>query len=115
MAIELGSGWPFDSRPVVGREPRQGGDTEALLGRIRRLGMRAGLAANPDTHFEALDPFLDQVDLVLCMTVFPGFAGQEFMGEVMDKVRDVRAAIDVRLWPRVAANFRRHSRCPQNL
>jgi ribulose-phosphate 3-epimerase len=72
------------------------GDTEALLGRIRRLGMRAGLAANPDTPFEALDPFLDQVDLVLCMTVFPGFAGQEFMGEVMDKVRAVRAAIDVR-------------------
>jgi ribulose-phosphate 3-epimerase len=72
------------------------GDTEALLGRIRRLGMRAGLAANPDTPFEALDPFLDQVDLILCMTVFPGFGGQEFMGEVMDKVRDVRAAIDVR-------------------
>ena len=72
------------------------GDTEALLGRIRRLGMRAGLAANPDTPFEALDPYLDQVDLILCMTVFPGFGGQEFMGEVMDKVRDVRAAIDVR-------------------
>jgi ribulose-phosphate 3-epimerase len=72
------------------------GDTEELLGRIRRLGMRAGLAANPDTPFEALDPYLDQVDLILCMTVFPGFGGQEFMGEVMDKVRDVRAAIDVR-------------------
>jgi ribulose-phosphate 3-epimerase len=72
------------------------GDTEALLGRIRRLGMRAGLAANPDTPFSALDPFLDQVDLVLCMTVFPGFGGQEFMGEVMDKVMDVRAAIDAR-------------------
>jgi ribulose-phosphate 3-epimerase len=72
------------------------GDTEALLGRIRRLGMRAGLAANPDTPFSELDPFLDQVDLVLCMTVFPGFGGQEFMGEVMDKVMDVRAAIDAR-------------------
>ncbi len=72
------------------------GDTEALLSRIRRLGMRAGLAANPDTPFSALDPFLDQVDLVLCMTVFPGFGGQEFMGEVMDKVLDVRAAIEAR-------------------
>src|SRR5579872_6440434 len=49
------------------------GDTESLLERIHRLGMRAGLAANPDTPFSALDPFLDQVDLVLCMTVFPGF------------------------------------------
>jgi len=72
------------------------GDTEALLARIRRLGMRAGIAANPDTPFSAIDPFLDQVDLVLCMTVFPGFGGQVFMGEVMDKVMDVRAAIDAR-------------------
>lgn len=72
------------------------GDTELLLGRIRRLGMRAGLAANPDTPFEALEPFLDQVDLILCMTVFPGFGGQEFIGEVMDKVIAVRAAIDIR-------------------
>jgi ribulose-phosphate 3-epimerase len=72
------------------------GDTEVLLSRIRRLGMRAGLAANPDTPFSAIDPFLDQVDLVLCMTVFPGFGGQEFMGEVMDKVMDVRAAIEAR-------------------
>jgi ribulose-phosphate 3-epimerase len=72
------------------------GDTESLLGRVRRLGMRAGLAANPDTPFEALEPYLDQVDLILCMTVFPGFGGQEFMGEVMDKVIAVRAAIDTR-------------------
>ncbi len=72
------------------------GDTESLLSRIRRLGMRAGLAANPDTPFSAIDGFLDQVDLVLCMTVFPGFGGQEFMGEVMDKVMDVRAAIEAR-------------------
>jgi ribulose-phosphate 3-epimerase len=72
------------------------GDTEALLHRIRRLGMRAGLAANPDTPFSAIDPYLDQADLVLCMTVFPGFGGQEFMGEVMDKVMDVRAAVDGR-------------------
>ncbi|MGH9006707.1 MAG: ribulose-phosphate 3-epimerase [Acidimicrobiales bacterium] len=72
------------------------GDTESLLERIRGLGMRVGLAANPDTPFSAIDPFLDQVDLVLCMTVHPGFGGQEFMAEVMDKVMDVRAAIDAR-------------------
>ena len=39
---------------------------------MRDLGLRVGLAANPDTPFEALEPYLDQVDLVLCMTVFPG-------------------------------------------
>ena len=63
---------------------------------MRRLGLRVGLAANPDTPFEALEPYLDQVDLVLCMTVFPGFGGQEFMAEVMDKVARVRRALDER-------------------
>jgi len=72
------------------------GGTAPLLASIRDLGMRAGLAANPDTPFEALEPFLDQVDLVLCMTVFPGFAGQEFIASVMEKVAKVRAAIDGR-------------------
>ena len=44
--------------------------------RMRGLGLRAGLALNPDTPFEAVRPFLRDVDLVLCMTVFPGFGGQ---------------------------------------
>jgi ribulose-phosphate 3-epimerase len=72
------------------------GGTAPLLASIRDLGMRAGLSANPDTPFEALEPFLDKVDLILCMTVFPGFAGQEFMADVMAKVAEVRAAIDER-------------------
>jgi ribulose-phosphate 3-epimerase len=69
------------------------GDTKWLLDEIKALGMRAGLAANPDTPFEALEPHLDDVDLVLCMTVFPGFGGQEFIGEVMNKVIKVSAAL----------------------
>ncbi len=75
------------------------GDTANLLRRIRELGMRAGLAANPDTPTTAVEPFLDQVDLVLCMTVFPGFGGQEFMPEVLGKVTEVRGAIDRRALP----------------
>jgi ribulose-phosphate 3-epimerase len=70
------------------------GDTSALIAQMRQLGLRAGLALNPDTPFEAVAPFLDSVDLVLCMTVFPGFGGQEFMAEVLEKVRLVRRAID---------------------
>jgi ribulose-phosphate 3-epimerase len=70
------------------------GNTPALIAQMRQLGLRAGLALNPDTPFEAVAPFLDSVDLVLCMTVFPGFGGQEFMGEVLEKVRLVRQAID---------------------
>ncbi len=70
------------------------GETAALIAQMRDLGLRVGLSANPDTPFEALEPFLDQVDLVLCMTVFPGFGGQSFIADVLPKVARVRAAAD---------------------
>jgi len=70
------------------------GETGALIARMRDLGLRVGLAANPDTPFEALEPYLDQVDLVLCMTVFPGFGGQSFIADVLPKIARVRAAAD---------------------
>ncbi len=72
------------------------GRTEDLVAEARALDLRVGLAANPDTPFEALEPHLGRVDLVLCMTVFPGFGGQAFMPEVMDKVARVRRALDER-------------------
>jgi ribulose-phosphate 3-epimerase len=69
------------------------GQTAGLIAQMRDLGLRVGLAANPDTPFGAIEPYLDQVDLVLCMTVFPGFGGQSFIAEVMEKVRRVRRAV----------------------
>jgi ribulose-phosphate 3-epimerase len=72
------------------------GETEQLIAQMRSLGLRAGLALNPDTPFEAVEPYLGLVDLVLCMTVFPGFGGQSFIREVMPKVRLVRDALDGR-------------------
>jgi len=72
------------------------GETAELVTQLRGLGLRVGLAANPDTPFEALEPYLDRVDLVLCMTVFPGFGGQAFMAEVLPKVRQVRQAVTAR-------------------
>jgi ribulose-phosphate 3-epimerase len=69
------------------------GSTEELIAQMRQLGLRAGLALNPDTPFEAIAPYLGLVDLVLCMTVFPGFGGQKFMAEVLDKVAQVRRAV----------------------
>jgi ribulose-phosphate 3-epimerase len=72
------------------------GDTAALLDETHRLGMRAGLALNPDTPFDAVAPFLDRADLVLCMTVFPGFGGQRFMEEVLPKIAEVHDALDAR-------------------
>ena len=72
------------------------GRTDELIDQCRALGMRVGLAANPDTPFEAVEPYLDRVDLVLCMTVFPGFGGQAFMAEVLPKIAAVRRALDER-------------------
>jgi ribulose-phosphate 3-epimerase len=69
------------------------GNTDELVAQMRELGLRAGLALNPDTPFEAVEPYLDQVDLVLCMTVFPGFGGQSFIADVMPTVSKVRAAV----------------------
>ena len=57
---------------------------------IRRLGCKAGVALNPSTPAEALREMLPAIDLVLCMTVNPGFGGQAFIPEVLDKVRCVR-------------------------
>ena len=70
------------------------GGTRELISQMRSLGLRVGLAANPDTPFEAVEPFLGEIDLLLLMTVFPGFGGQSFMGEVMPKVTQAREAIE---------------------
>ena len=70
------------------------GRTDELIAQMRGLGLRAGLALNPDTPFEAVQPYLGDVDLVLCMTVFPGFGGQSFIGDVMTKVAQVRAQVE---------------------
>ncbi len=72
------------------------GETARHLAVARALGLRVGLAANPDTPFEAVAPFLSDIDMLLLMTVFPGFGGQAFIGEVMDKVEQARYEIDRR-------------------
>ncbi len=72
------------------------GDTATLLERARSTGLGVGLALNPDTPFSAVEPYLEAIDLLLVMSVFPGFGGQSFMSEVLDKVAMARAAIDGR-------------------
>jgi ribulose-phosphate 3-epimerase len=72
------------------------GDTEALLSEMRSLGLDAGLAVNPETPFEAFEPFLERVDLLVLMTVHPGFGGQEFIAEVVPKLARTRAEIERR-------------------
>jgi ribulose-phosphate 3-epimerase len=71
------------------------GAVEAILKRIRtELGCRAGLSLRPKTAVAALKPYLALVDLILVMSVEPGFGGQAFMPEAVDKVRQLRALYD---------------------
>ena len=62
-------------------------DVADTLERIRGAGVLAGLALNPATSIEAVKPYLAQIDLLLCMTVNPGFGGQSFMSEVLPKIK----------------------------
>jgi ribulose-phosphate 3-epimerase len=66
-------------------------DHPALLARIRALGCECGIVLNPDTPAAAVGPLLDQVDLVLVMTVQPGFGGQSFRADMLPKLRQIDA------------------------
>ena len=61
---------------------------------IRSLGVKPGVVVKPKTPASAVKPFLDKVDMVLVMTVEPGFGGQKFMADMMPKVKELRAMID---------------------
>lgn len=63
-----------------------------LAGSLRKMGIQSGVAINPGTPVQAVEPVLAEVDLVLIMTVNPGWGGQPFVHECLDKVRWVREA-----------------------
>ena len=68
-------------------EPEAKHDVGKTLRQIRDAGCRVGLTLNPATPFELLEPFLDKIDVLLVMTVHPGFGGQSFRAEQMEKVK----------------------------
>jgi ribulose-phosphate 3-epimerase len=72
------------------------GDPRPLLDEIAGLGVKRGLALEPETPFDAVEPYLDTIDLLLVMSVHTGFGGQPFIPEVLDKVRAARKEIDAR-------------------
>jgi ribulose-phosphate 3-epimerase len=74
--------------------PEAGPHLHRTLQLIRSLGKRAGVALNPATPPEAIDYVLDTVDLVLVMSVNPGFGGQAFLPTQLDKIRALRRRID---------------------
>jgi ribulose-phosphate 3-epimerase len=75
------------------------GDPRVLFDEIRALGMRVGLSFEPQTRFDAVAPYLGDIDLLLVMSVHTGFGGQAFIPEVLEKIRAARADIDARELP----------------
>ena len=69
--------------------------TQALRD-VQRFGKKAGLVVKPDTPAQALEPYLSMLDIVLVMTVEPGFGGQAFIGEMLPKITELRRMINER-------------------
>lgn len=68
-------------------------DPRPLVDSIRRAGMTAGLAINPPTDWEAIEPYIAEADMILVMSVNPGFSGQRFIEPVLEKVRRTHALL----------------------
>ena len=70
-------------------EPEAKHDVGKTLQQIRDANCRVGLTLNPETDFELVEPFLEMIDMLLVMTVHPGFGGQPFRGDQMPKVKRI--------------------------
>ena len=71
-------------------------DVKATLDKIHACGMKTGLAIKPETPAEELIPYLEETDMILVMSVHPGFGGQKFIPETLDKIRKVRRMLTER-------------------
>ena len=74
--------------------PEASDDVGRSLNLIKDSGCKAGLVLNPDIPIEVLEGFLDKLDMILLMSVFPGFGGQEFIDSVLEKVTKMRSIIN---------------------
>jgi len=75
-------------------EADQPANTLECLDRIHALGCKAGIVLKPGTPAEAAIPYLNKCDMILVMTVEPGFGGQKFMENIMPKLKKLRAMVD---------------------
>lgn len=66
-------------------------DILLVIENIKSKGLEAGLAINKETALEKLEPFVDKIDLVLVMSIVPGFQGQPFIPQTLDKVRQIKS------------------------
>ena len=79
---------------IITVHPEAGPHLHRTIQLIKSLGKKAGVSLNPATPVEALDHVLDEIDLVLVMSVNPGFGGQSFIRSQLDKIRALRKRID---------------------
>jgi ribulose-phosphate 3-epimerase len=79
---------------IITVHPEAGAHTHRTIQLIKSLGKKAGLSLNPATPVEAVDYLIDDLDLILVMSVNPGFGGQSFIRSQLDKIRALRRRID---------------------
>ncbi len=79
---------------IISVHPEAGPHLHRTLQTIRGLGKRAGVVLNPATPVDTVDHVMDMVDLILVMTVNPGFGGQKFIASQLDKIKTLRQRID---------------------
>lgn len=79
---------------IITIHPEAGAHTHRTVQTIKALGKKAGVVLNPGTPISALDYVMDMVDLILVMSVNPGFGGQSFIDSQLDKIREIRKMIE---------------------
>jgi ribulose-phosphate 3-epimerase len=87
--IKAGADW-------VSIHPDTCANPNASLARIRQLGAKASIAVNPDVPLSGVERCFSDIDMILIMTVFPGFGGQAFIPDVLPKIAEVRKVIEQR-------------------
>ena len=75
---------------IITFHPEATDDLSASIKKIKDLGKKVGVSLNPETKVSVIKGYLDQVDLVLIMSVNPGFGGQKFMPEVLEKIKELK-------------------------
>jgi len=75
---------------IITIHPEATDDLTASISKIKKLGKKVGVSLNPETKIQVILDYLDKIDLVLIMSVNPGFGGQKFMPEVLHKIKDLK-------------------------
>lgn len=83
-----------DGVEIITVHHESAGDILPSLKKIRELGLKAGISVKPATDVSVITPYIDYVDLILIMTVEPGFGGQVFLSETLEKIRQARSLAD---------------------